>query len=189
VGGIQRPYAPSARMKPPVSSLAHGQGLFFAWVTLSEHKWVTSRERRSAEPISPSIAGSAAVKNAVGPIPRQPGSASARAFLASSGFSEHWPTTNRYPGPRPDHEMRENNFPQTSVPSVRSGPLPLVPNSMRNRASAPNSVSSRSWRPVSFRFHLLLNSGNPKNVPGPIRAGSDYSLTYSTSKNVHGRGR
>jgi hypothetical protein len=46
VGGIQRPYAPSARMKPPVSSLAHGQGLFFAWVTLSEHKWVTSRERR-----------------------------------------------------------------------------------------------------------------------------------------------
>jgi hypothetical protein len=33
-------------MKPPVSSLARGQGLFFAWVTLSEHKWVTSRERR-----------------------------------------------------------------------------------------------------------------------------------------------
>ncbi len=47
VGGIQRPYAPSARMKPPASSLAHGEGLFFAWVTLSEHKWVTSRERRS----------------------------------------------------------------------------------------------------------------------------------------------
>jgi hypothetical protein len=33
-------------MIPPVSSLAPGQGLFFAWVTLSEHKWVTSRERR-----------------------------------------------------------------------------------------------------------------------------------------------
>ena len=47
MGGIQRPYAPSARMKPPVSSLARGQGLFFTWVTLSEHKWVTSRERRS----------------------------------------------------------------------------------------------------------------------------------------------
>ena len=30
----------------PVSSLARGQGLFFTWVTLSEHKWVTSRERR-----------------------------------------------------------------------------------------------------------------------------------------------
>src|ERR1035437_928690 len=28
------------------SSLARGQGLFFAWVSLSEHKWVTSRERR-----------------------------------------------------------------------------------------------------------------------------------------------
>lgn len=40
--------AGSARMKPPVSSLARGQGLFFAWVTLSEHKWVTSRERRSS---------------------------------------------------------------------------------------------------------------------------------------------
>ena len=65
---------------------------------------------------------------------------------------------------------------------MRSGPLPLGPNSMRNRASAPNSVSGRSWRPVSFRFHFLLNSGNPKNVPGPIRAGSDYSLTYSTRK-------
>ena len=46
VGGIQRPCAPSARMKSPLSLLAHGQGLFFAWVTLSEHKWVTSRERR-----------------------------------------------------------------------------------------------------------------------------------------------
>jgi hypothetical protein len=34
--------------------------------------------RNVAEPISPSIAGSAAVKNAVGRIPRQPGSASAR---------------------------------------------------------------------------------------------------------------
>jgi hypothetical protein len=33
-------------MKLPVSSLARGQGLFFAWVILSEHKWVTSRERR-----------------------------------------------------------------------------------------------------------------------------------------------
>ena len=48
-GGIQRPCAPSARVKPPVSSLASGQGLFFAWVTLSEHKWVTSRERRRSE--------------------------------------------------------------------------------------------------------------------------------------------
>jgi IS605 OrfB family transposase len=38
--------APSARMKPTVSSLALWQGLFFAWVTLSEHKRVTSRERR-----------------------------------------------------------------------------------------------------------------------------------------------
>src|SRR5450759_1285647 len=46
LGAIQRACAPSARMKPPVSSLARGQGLFFAWVTLSEHKWVTSRERR-----------------------------------------------------------------------------------------------------------------------------------------------
>ena len=43
---IQRPCAPSARMKSPASSLARGQGLFFGWVTLSEHKWVTSRERR-----------------------------------------------------------------------------------------------------------------------------------------------
>ena len=33
-------------MKSPLSLLAHGQGLFFARVTLSEHKWVTSRERR-----------------------------------------------------------------------------------------------------------------------------------------------
>ena len=29
------------------SILAHGQGPFFVWVTLHEHKWVTSRERRS----------------------------------------------------------------------------------------------------------------------------------------------
>ena len=78
--------------------------------------------------------------------------------------------------------MRENEFHQTSVASVRSGPLPLVPNSMRTRASVPNSVSGRNWRPASFRFHLPLNSGNPKNVPGSIRAGSYYSPTYSTRK-------
>ena len=49
---INSPYfITSARMKPPVSSLARGQGLFFAWVTLSEHKWVTSRERRSLSKI------------------------------------------------------------------------------------------------------------------------------------------
>ena len=51
VSGIQRPCAPSARMKSPLSLLAHGQGLFFARVTLSEHKWVTSRERRGGEAV------------------------------------------------------------------------------------------------------------------------------------------
>src|ERR1019366_1685388 len=40
--------------------------------------------RNVAEPISPSIAGSAAVRNAVGTIPRQPGSTSAR------GISSPW---------------------------------------------------------------------------------------------------
>jgi len=30
------------------SLLAHGQGLFFVWVTLSEHKWVILRECRGA---------------------------------------------------------------------------------------------------------------------------------------------
>src|SRR5450759_5410956 len=44
--GIHRACAPPARMKSPDSSLAHGQGLFFVWVTLSEHKWVILRECR-----------------------------------------------------------------------------------------------------------------------------------------------
>jgi hypothetical protein len=104
------------------------------------------------------------------------------AFVASGGwFSDHWPTTNRYQAR--DWLMRRERTIFPNVGGFRAlRPASSGPNSMRNRASAPNSVSGRSWRPVSFRFHLPLNSGNPKNVPGPIRAGSDYSLTYSTRK-------
>ena len=77
--------------------------------------------------------------------------------------------------------MRENNFPQTSVPSVRSGPLPLVPNSMRNRALGPELCLQSELASVSFRFHLLLNSGNPKNVPGPIRRASASPGRYAAT--------
>jgi len=60
------------------------------------------------------------------------------AFLASGGLVfliTRLQQTDARPATGSWHERER--FPQTSVASVRSGPLPLVPNSMRNRALGP----------------------------------------------------
>jgi hypothetical protein len=152
--------------------------------------------RNVAVPISPSVAGQRCCKNTVGPIPRQPGSASPRAFLASGGwFSNHWPTTNRYQARDHAHEMRENDFPKRRwlpcAPARFSGPQFYEEPSSRSLTLSPAGTGVQPPLDFTSRSTLVTRkmftdlSGFRSTTRGVLRLGK-CSLAYLCSLSAVG---
>jgi|SRR5450432_2410315 hypothetical protein len=99
-----------------------------------------------------------AVKNVVGPIPRQPGSASIRAFLTSNGwFLIHWLATNKY---RPGHWL------DVKTPVIEHSPIDFWSN---HHECATNEHGVSAYPSIQYERQALWARHSAESRPSQAR--------------------